>query len=155
MAGMVDRIPSTEKFEMTSPLVRTRPITICQHRMTQRKPGRWRAEFASIGTVHVLEQEGREGRVRMAAEAWVKCVGINRRVALAKLRAPDVILRGETDLDQVARRLTPTSLTRREAFLLTNAHTTYLLAFAPSPITMPRRGRARRSRRNPRHDRED
>jgi cellulose synthase (UDP-forming) len=34
-------------------------------------------------------------------------------------------------------------------------HTTYLLAFAPSPITMPRRGRARRSRRNPRHDRED
>ena len=131
--------------------VRTRRITICRHRTTERKPGRWRVEFAKIDAVHVLDLEEKDGRRRMAAEAWVKCVGINRRAALVKLGAPDVLLRAPTDLDKIMAQMTPTSLAKREAFLFTNSVETYLLVFSPESRAMPRRNcsrlpRARRER---------
>lgn len=42
----------------------------------------------------------------MAAEAWVKCVGIQRRVALIELNAPEVVVKYQTNIQAIARDIT-------------------------------------------------
>lgn len=139
---------------MTNAAVRTRRITVSRHRITERKPGRWRVEFISIGDAHVLDLEGNDNRRRMAAEAWVKCLGISRHAALAKLGAPEVLLRGAIDLDRIAAQVTPTSLVKREAYLFTNSSETYLLVFSPETRVMPYRASSRTRSRNQRPPRD-
>lgn len=118
------------------------PVTVYHIRRPARSRAGIRLRCKRLGVVAIATRGVFGKREWMAAEAWVKCVGIQRRSALIELNAPDVVVKYQTNIHAIAHDITVdrAGLGDGEGYIYTNMVESWFIEIPLDEVELSRIG---------------
>lgn len=118
------------------------PVTVYHIFRPRRSRAGIRLCCKKLGVVAIATRGAFGKREGMAAEAWVKCVGIQRRSALIELNAPDVVVKYQTNIHAIAQDTTAdrAGLGDGEGYIYTNMVESWFIEIPLDEVELSRIG---------------
>lgn len=118
------------------------PVTVYHIRRPAKSRTGIQIRCKKLGVVAIAARGVFGKREWMAAEAWVKCVGIERRALLIELNAPEVVVKYQTNIQAIAHDISAdhAGLGDGEGYIYTNRVESWFIEIPLDEVDFSRSG---------------